>query len=234
MHVSFEHSGADDPANMKALPPSILTQYLTALPRSPPDAMTRHTSDDRLPARPRILITMKLPFLHRTSSLIVALTLAAFTAGSSQAADTNLKRADKNFVETAYQGGLAEVKMGELALGKTANADVKAFAEHMVTDHGKANGELKALADSKKVAVASEPSMTAKAKSKLADAKSGADFDKAYAKAMVSDHKDTVALFEKAANEANDPEVKAFASKTLPTLKMHLTMAEELQGKVGK
>ena len=177
---------------------------------------------------------MKLSFLPRTSSLIAAFAFAILSAGASQAADTDLKRTDKNFVENAYQGGLAEVKMGELALAKTANADVKAFAQHMVTDHGKANGELKALADSKKVAVASEPSMTAKAKAKLADAKSGADFDKAYAKAMVADHKDTVELFEKAAKEVTDPEVKAFASKTLPTLKMHLTMAEELQGKVGK
>jgi len=150
------------------------------------------------------------------------------------AADPGFNRTDKSFIENAYQDGLAEVAMGELALGKTASADVKAFAQKMVADHGKANTELKALADSKKVAVASEPSMVAKGKTKMANAKSGADFDKAFAEDMVSDHKKAVELFEKASKVAGDPEVKAFANKMLPALKQHLSEAEQLQAKVGK
>jgi putative membrane protein len=76
--------------------------------------------------------------------------------------------------------------------------------------------------------------MVAKGKAKLLDHKTGADFDKAFAEDMVSDHKKAVAAFEKAANNSKDPDVKAFAAKTLPTLKMHLSMAEDLQQKVGK
>ena len=165
------------------------------------------------------------------SSLLTALALA-IAPGSIRAAD--VERADKTFITDAYEDGLAEVKLGEMAKGKSANVDVKAFGEHMVTDHGKANAELKTLADSKKVKVASDVTMVAKGKAKMLDAKSGADFDKAYVEAMVKDHKKAVALFEKTSNEAKDGEVKAFAAKTLPTLKMHLSMAEELQKKVGK
>lgn len=161
--------------------------------------------------------------------------VGAFTlTASALGADTAVSGSDKSFLQSAYKDGLAEVKLGELGQGKTANADVKAFAAMMVTDHSKANGELKALADSKKVEVASEPSLVAQGKAKLLYAKSGGDFDKAFADAMVKDHKDAVKAFEKASNEAKDGDVKAFATKTLPTLKHHLSMAEDLQKKVGK
>lgn len=177
---------------------------------------------------------MKQSIITACSRAVAFFAAATLSSASLHAADSGFNSTDKSFLENAYQDGLAEVAMGQLALGKTASADVKAFAQHMVEDHGKANTDLKTLADSKKVAVASEPSLTAKTKAKMADAKSGADFDKSYAESMVSAHKDAIKLFEKASQDAGDPEVKAFASKTLPTLKMHLTMAEQLQGKVGK
>jgi putative membrane protein len=171
---------------------------------------------------------------HSLLRLFAAASMTAFAVTTACAADSDLKRADKNFVETAYQDGLAEVKMGELAVAKSANAEVKAFGQHMIDDHGKANAELKILADSKKVAVASDPSMVAQGKAKMIDAKTGADFDKAFAQDMVKNHKKAVELFEKASQEVTDSAIKDFATKTLPTLKSHLTMAEELQGKVGK
>jgi putative membrane protein len=71
-------------------------------------------------------------------------------------------------------------------------------------------------------------------KEKLLDAKIGNSFDKAFIDGMVNDHKKAVAAFEKAANDSKDPDVKAFAAKTLPTLKSHLSMAEDLQQKLGK
>ncbi|MEA3207609.1 MAG: putative rane protein [Chthoniobacter sp.] len=169
----------------------------------------------------------------KTFSFLTALALAVTTT-CAYAADAAVERPDKSFITNAYEDGLAEVKLGEMAQGKSGNADVKAFGGHMATDHGKASAELKALADSKKVEVATDVTMVAKGKAKLLDAKSGADFDKAYAEAMVTDHKKAVKAFEKASNEAKDADVKAFAAKTLPTLTSHLSMAEELQKKVGK
>ena len=165
------------------------------------------------------------------AGLIIA---AISTAGLSFADDAAVKKADKSFIKSAYQDGLAEIKMGELGQSKSANPDIKAFASQMVTDHSAANTELKTLADSKKVEVATDPSLVAQGKAKLLDAKTGADFDKAFAAGMVSDHKKAVAAFEKASSDATDPDVKAFATKTLPTLQGHLSMAEDLQNKVGK
>ncbi len=169
-----------------------------------------------------------------SKSLPVAAGLSIVMAsGTLFAAD--LDRSDKSFVKNAYQDGLAEVKAGQMALGKTTNADVKTFAQQMVTDHTTANTDLKTVADGKKVEdMPSEPSMVAKGKAKLLDAKSGGDFDKAYVDDMVSDHKKAVAAFEKEASEGKDTDVKAFAAKTLPTLKSHLSMAEDLQHKVEK
>jgi putative membrane protein len=133
-------------------------------------------------------------------------------AASATALAADVSRSDKSFIQDAYKDGLAEVKLAELGQGKTANADVKTFATQMAT----------------------EPSVMEIGKMKMLDAKSGADFDKDFVEAMVKDHKDAVKAFEKAATEANDAEVKAFATKTLPTLKHHLSMAEALQQKVGK
>jgi putative membrane protein len=155
-------------------------------------------------------------------------------AASATALAADVSSSDKSFVQDEYKDGLAEVKLAELAQGKTANPEVKTFANQMATDHGKANADLKALAASKNVEVASEPSVIAKGRIKMLDAKSGADFDKDFVEAMIKDHKEAVKDFEKAANEAKDSDIKAFATKTLPTLKHHLSMAEALQQKVGK
>ena len=164
-------------------------------------------------------------------NILAAASLALFGAAAAQAADIDGKA--KSFLQNAYEDGLAEVKAGQLALGKTANEDVKKFAQMMVDDHGKANTEMKMLADKKNVKVASEPTMVAKGKEKMMNAKSGADFDKAFADAMVEDHKKAIKAFEEAANEAKDADVKAFASATVAKLKHHLAEAEALKGKVG-
>jgi putative membrane protein len=145
-----------------------------------------------------------------------------------------LDSSDKSFIQNAYEDGLAEVKMAEMAQGKTANPDVKSFAEKMATDHSKADSELKTVADSKKITVATEPTLTAQGKAKLLEARSGASFDKDYAKDMVSAHKKAIETFERAAHEAKDPEVKELATKLLPTLREHLSMAEALETKLGK
>ena len=163
------------------------------------------------------------------AAAIIAAAIAA--AATSVAADVN--STDKSFIKGAYQDGLAEIKMAELAQGKTASADVKAFAAHMATDHSAANIELKGIADAKSVEVPTSPSLIAQGKMKLDEAKSGTDFDKAYAAAMVSDHKKAVKAFEEAASNATDAEIKAFAAKTLPTLQSHLSMAEDLQNKLS-
>ncbi|MDT0140071.1 DUF4142 domain-containing protein [Acidovorax sp. PRC11] len=161
-------------------------------------------------------------------------------AGAARAIDgaegqaSRLQRADKSFLDDAAHNGHAEVKSSQLALQKAQNPKVRAFAQQMVDDHTKANQELAALAASKNVRVPEGPSLMQEAKLKLLNGADGADFDKRYMETMgLQAHRDTIKLFEKGARDARDPEVKAFAQKTLPKLKQHLEMAQPLAQEVG-
>jgi putative membrane protein len=137
------------------------------------------------------------------------------------------------FMMHAAQGGVAEVALARLAKDKASNADVKAFAERLERDHSKANDDLKSLASSKHVTLPDAPTKYAtNAKDKLSKL-SGAAFDKAYVAAMVEDHQKDIRAFEHEASAGSDADVKAFASKTLPTLKEHLQQAQQLARTVG-
>jgi putative membrane protein len=177
---------------------------------------------------------MKNTSLRFVIPRVLATVFLAIATSHAFADGAAVDSTDKSFIQNAYEDGLAEVKMAEMAESKSANADVKAFAAKMVTDHSQADTDLKTLADSKKVTVATEPTLMAQGKAKLLDARSGDSFDKNYASNMVSAHKSAVEAFEKAANEAKDPDVKALANKLLPTLREHLSMAEALETKLGK
>jgi putative membrane protein len=139
---------------------------------------------------------------------------------------TKLSTADKHFMNEAAQSGMAEVALGQLAIDKSQNAEVKKFAQGMVDDHTKMNEDLKTLATQKGVtlpiAMTSEDRKTESRLGKLTAAK----FDNEYMKQMVLDHKKDVTAFEQAAKTAKDPDVRAFASQNLPTLQKHLEQAK--------
>ena len=157
----------------------------------------------------------------RTVPLIIV-SLAFATGGCAK----DLK--DQDFVTKAGQGGLAEVQMGQLAATKGVAEDVKTFGQRMVSDHGKANDELKAVATRVGAAVPSDVSSDQRDAMDKLQKDAGADFDKAYSKAMVDDHKEDVDLFKKEAASGQNADLKAFAQKTLPTLEEHLRMAQAL------
>ena len=136
---------------------------------------------------------------------------------------------DAEFAVKAADGGMLEVQMGELAQKNGANAQVKSFAKMMVDDHTKANNELKALAAQKNITL---PAALSNDNQKMYNdmmAMKGADFDKHYVDHMVDDHEDDVEMFRKTSMNAADPDIKAFAAKTLPTLEMHLQKIKEIQ-----
>jgi putative membrane protein len=169
----------------------------------------------------------------KTKSLLLGLSLPFFALASTGFAAV-LNGTDQSFLKDAYQDGVGEVKMGQMGQAKTGNADVKSFATMIVADHTKANAEMKSLADSKQLKVPEDPSLTSQAKAKMLDAKTGANFEKEYIDGMIKDHKNDIEKFQKESLEAKDPDVKAFAQKTLPTLREHLKMAEDIQAKIGK
>ncbi len=134
---------------------------------------------------------------------------------------------DQSFVTKASQGGAAEVKLGHLAAEKGSNQKVKDFGKKMEEDHSKAGNELSSIAQKKSLQTSSELTSKDNALLNRLNGLSGEAFDKAYMSAMVKDHEQDIAEFEKEANSGSDPDVKAFASKTLPTLKDHLQMAKD-------
>lgn len=140
---------------------------------------------------------------------------------------------DRGFAEEAAMGGLAEVQLGKLAQSNAQNADVKKFAERMVTDHGKANDELMSIMGQKGIPSPTELKGKHKSNYDRLAKLNGAEFDRAYMNAMVKDHETDVKAFERESNNGKDPDLKAFASKTLPTLQEHLKMARDTQSKLG-
>jgi putative membrane protein len=151
----------------------------------------------------------------------------------SQAASMKsaLTQDDQNFMTEAAAGGMAEVELGRLVAMKAHSRDVKRFGQRMVRDHSKANAELKQLAKRKGVMLPTEMKSEHKmAKEKLSSL-SGTEFDREYMKMMVEDHDKDVKAFEEKAASAGDPDLKRLVVKTLPTLKMHQSMAREIAAK---
>jgi len=149
--------------------------------------------------------------------------------GSMNSQAATVSSSDRKFMDKAAQGGMAEVKLGELATQKAQSDQVKQFGQRMVDDHSKADQQLKQLASTKDVTLPTTlDKSTQKEYDKLSKL-SGADFDREYMKHMVSDHKKDISEFKSESNKAKDADLKQFASSTLPTLQEHLTLAQSAE-----
>ena len=135
---------------------------------------------------------------------------------------------DHTFMKKAAEGGMAEVKLGELAQQNGQSQQVKDFGQRMVTDHTKANDELKQVAVQQNVSLPTSPGSHDQAEYNKLSKLHGDAFDKAYAKMMVADHKKDISEFKREADSGSDPQVKSFANQTLPTLQEHLQLAEKM------
>ena len=163
-----------------------------------------------------------------TSATQTTGTTSTTSTGSTGGGISSLVAKDKEFFIAAAQGNMSEVALGRMANDKAANGDVKSFGNRMITDHGRASAELQQLALTKGVAL---PAVVGKEESRAADElskKVGRDFDQSYINEMIRDHEKDVKEFERAASEVTDPDLKAWAVKTLPTLREHLAMAKQI------
>jgi putative membrane protein len=162
---------------------------------------------------------------------IVAAALVALT-GPAAAQVQLVSDQDREFVNKAATGNLAEVELGRVAAQRAARPSVRALGERLVTDHGRSNADLASLARSKGIEAptALEPSQQA-VRDRLS-ALNGNDFDRAYMSEMVRDHTEDIALFERAAETSTDPELKAWAAQSLPMLREHLALARQVNSDV--
>lgn len=159
----------------------------------------------------------------------LALAVALSTSiGPAFAATSN------DFVDKAAAGGIAEIEASRLALEKSQSADIKKFANMMITEHGKANDKLATIAKKNDIEVPDNTTLVKQAKEKILDMRDES-FDAAYANNQVKAHEEAIELFKKEANTVTDDktkgevELKGFAQEMLPGLEKHLDMAKKLQ-----
>lgn len=150
----------------------------------------------------------------------------SMSQGKSSAAGMTMS--DDAFLKKAAQGGMAEVELGQLAVQKASNEQVKNFGQRMIDDHTKANDQLKQIAAQNHVDLPTQLDAKDQATKAKLEKLSGKQFDEAYMKDMVKDHKKDVAEFARESKQAKDPNVKSLAQQTLPTLREHLTLAQQI------
>jgi putative membrane protein len=136
---------------------------------------------------------------------------------------------DSEFMTKAASGGMLEVQLGQQVAQKATTPEAKQFAQQMVTDHTKGNNELKALAAQKNITL---PTTLGEDQQKVYDdvlAEKGADLDKKYVSAMLTDHQEDIKEYQGAVTQSSDMDIKAYAQKNLPMLQMHLGMLQKMQ-----
>jgi putative membrane protein len=136
------------------------------------------------------------------------------------------------FMTAAAYSSNAEIEAGRMAVSKTQNPEVKQFAQQMIAEHTRANKELMPIAAKKNVTLPTDLDPMHKTMAADMSKLSGAEFDEEYMEGQVADHEKTVALLQTQVDNGTDAEVKAFAVKTLPVVKMHLEMARKINGKL--
>ena len=162
-------------------------------------------------------------------------TTATDTSGTMSTSTVNtggtvstLTPAEKEFIAQAGERGLAEVRQSEVAQQRAQNAEVKLFAQRMITDHGRGNLELQQLATTKGAALPTALNDEHQAAVSHLQGLNGAEFDRMYMMHMADDHQKVVTQFENAERSVQDPDLKLWISKTLPVLREHLQHAQQL------
>jgi putative membrane protein len=160
--------------------------------------------------------------------LKIAVAIAALL-GVVGAQAQSLAKADQAMLKQLAQANIAEIEAGRIALDKSQNSEVKAFAQQMIDDHSNGLREVMSVAQSKGVVLPTEPDAKHKAMGKKLKRLSGDAFDREYAaQAGISDHKAVHAYVQKVQSDAKDADVKALASKLEPTIAKHLSHVETL------
>ncbi len=145
--------------------------------------------------------------------------------------DENKQEKDASFLVEAAEINMEEIQLGQLAQERSKNADVKALGKMMENEHTKALSDLKALAEKKQVALPATLTEDGQDAFKKLNDKSGKDFDKEYCNMMVDGHEKAIRKFEKASEDANDADIKAWASGMMPALNTHLEHAKQCKEK---
>lgn len=180
---------------------------------------------------------MNLKLIAAVAVVLQTAALGAFAGGDKEHAKHDMDQAampidSQTLVQKAAISNMAEIKLGQLALQKSQDADVRQFAERMVKDHTASLAKLKAAATKENVTVPTALDADHQKKEQELAALSGAAFDEAYGEQMEKAHHKTLALLENAekSDKVGAP-LREYAASTLPTVKTHYKLAENLEDK---
>jgi putative membrane protein len=175
--------------------------------------------------------------MKNTITFIYGISAALLLSGAGAQADPartgQLPSPDDKFVQNAVAGGRAQVEMGQMASEKATSPMVREFGMRMAQDHSQANDELTRILSQQGITEPVPSEKTTRSGGGLENL-SGPDFDRAYMKDMVKDHKNAVAEFKKEAAKGRDPELRNYAAQSLPVLEEHLQMAEQTKSNLSK
>jgi len=149
---------------------------------------------------------------------------AAAPAGGAAQAGAKAAVDDRLFAAAATVSGLAEVTISRIGVERATDPDLKKFSQRMIDDHTRANRELAELASRKGIAMPATLDPKSQFCGQSLAGLSGKEFDNCYAKAQLVAHMEAVSAFEAEAERGQDPDVKAWAAKTLPHIREHLAM----------
>jgi putative membrane protein len=212
--LSFAQQSSPTPPDQSATPQTKTTQDPADQINKPARKTTNDTTDSNR---------------SRTSDAKTA-EHSGHTAGAagSSADGSMVGKTDHAFMTKAAMGGMMEVQVAQMAQQKASGQEVKDYARKLEQDHSKANDKLKAIAKERQVELPSDVGPEHKAMIAKLTNLSGAEFDTAFMKMQVQHHRKDVKEFERASTRSMDSDLKEFASSTLPTLKEHLSQAEQI------
>lgn len=138
---------------------------------------------------------------------------------------------DDKFAQQAARDSLAEIEMGQMARDKKPRQAVAQFARRMIDDHTKANRQLGEILVKQQITMPAEPDRAHRQAAERLAKLSGEEFERAYMRQMVQDHQKSVTLFERQARDGQDAQLRRFAENSLPALREHLEMAQDIYGR---
>ncbi|HLP56093.1 MAG TPA: DUF4142 domain-containing protein [Fluviicola sp.] len=145
--------------------------------------------------------------------------------------DDRKSEKDAEFLVEAAEINMKEIELGELAQQKGTMQDVKDLGKMMVDEHSAALDELQQLADRKSIDLPASLTKDGQDAYDKLNEKSGKDFNKEYCDMMVKGHKKAIDLFEKYASDAEDSDIRNWASSMLPSLRVHLEHSVQCEEK---
>lgn len=177
---------------------------------------------------------MKKVMMLMTGMLLISTSAFAQSVGEKTGVNSTLgiSPTTADFVKEAAMSDMTEIAASKIGEDR-GNAPEKSFSGQMITDHTKTSTELKGLVSGGEVKADIPTALDSSAQSKVDKLKNAKpnDFSSDFDSMQVSAHKDAVSLFERYAKGGDNPKLKEWAGKTLPTLQHHLEMAQDLNKK---